>query len=330
MTVPLGGLTAMLVAMGASPLVLWLVRGRVVDMPSERSSHDAPTPRGGGISIVLGVVAGLLIAQPSSTPVTAAVLLALALGVVGLADDIRGLPVVPRLCLQVLIGAIGLFWLVDGLPDAVWAAVAIGGSVTIWVVGYTNAFNFMDGINGIAGAQLIVAGTFWTMIGAIRDLNHVTIVGLVTAGAALGFLPWNFPKARFFMGDVGSYFSGGWLAACTIVGIQSGVSAFAMTAPLFVFGADTSVTLLRRVARGEVWYRAHRDHIYQQLVIGGWSHTMTTGFYAAAAVFVAAAGLLWLSQSALLAGVGSAIAAIVLIAYLTSPATLLKATSGPG
>ena len=320
----IGGVGALVAAAAASLFVLRLIRGRLVDVPNERSSHRNPTPRGGGISIVLGVMSGLLIAGHAHAPLTAAFFLALTLGAIGFIDDVRGLAVSVRLSLQVTVGTVGLVWVIDRLPDPTWLAAISAVIAAIWIVGYTNAFNFMDGINGISAGQLIVAGVCWAIIGEIQDLEVVTVIGAVTAGAALGFLPWNFPRARFFMGDVGSYFCGGWLAACTIVGIQLGVPSFAMLAPLLIYGADTAITLFRRIARGEPWYTAHRDHVYQQLVVGGWSHVRTTAFYAVVAMAVAASGLMWLVESTLPSAIGSTLAAIVLAAYLASPAALQR------
>ena len=301
----------------------------ILDVPNERSSHAVPTPRGGGISIILGVGTGLLIGGLADDQVPAAFVIALVLGGIRFVDDVRGIGVSVRLVAQVLVGVTGLVWLVDTLPNPTWIGAIVAVIAAIWSVGYTNAFNFMDGINGISAAQLIVAGATWVIVGTLRDLDTVTTLGAVTTGAALGFVPWNFPRARFFMGDVGSYFSGGWLAAVSIVGIQLGVPALVMVAPLLVYGIDTATTLVGRVARGEPWHAAHRDHVYQRLVVGGWSHAEATGFYAAVAGAVAGSGLLWLSDSTGLGVVGLVLIAVALASYLASPALFTNRRADP-
>ena len=319
-----GGAVAFIIAAAASPLVLRMISGRIIDIPSERSSHRQPTPRGGGIAIVAGVAAGLATAQlPGHMPV-AAVMVAVGLGTVGLVEDIWGLRASVRLGLQSGGSAIGLVWLLDGVTGPFWRVGLIGFLALFWIVGFTNAFNFMDGINGISGAQLVVAGATWVVTGSLLDIAAVTALGGITLGAALGFLPWNFPRARFFMGDVGSYFSGSWLATSTIVGIRLGVPPFVMAAPLLVYGADTTFTLLGRIRRGETWSAAHRTHAYQRLVSGGWTHTKTTLFFTAVTATVAGSGMLWLSGSPLLRASGTAIAAWALAYFLAAPALIRR------
>ncbi len=316
----LAAAAAVIAAAALSPLVLRVVRERVVDVPNVRSSHDVPTPRGGGLVIFAGVGAGLVVLGDWGAPVTGALLAAALLGAIGVAEDLRGIPVWPRLALQVVATAVALPLLLDDWSGAGWWLAVFVAGCFLWIVGFTNAFNFMDGINGIAGAQIVVAGAAFATAGAIGDELLLRNLGLVTAAAAIGFLPWNFPRARFFMGDVGSYFAGGWLAGVAVVGLRLGVSPVAVVAPLVIFGGDTALTLLGRVLRGEVWYEPHRSHVYQRLVGAGWSHTTTTLYYAALATAAAGAGLVALVSGWIWGVVATAGVLGVLATYVSSPA----------
>jgi len=324
------GSVALIVAAASSPLVLWVMKERVIDIPNQRSSHVVPTPRGGGLAILAGVAAGLIAAQPFSGVVGAAFVTAFLLGVVGLLEDIRGLRISMRLMLQAWASLVGVLWLLENLEIPALPDVLVVILALIWLLGVTNAFNFMDGINGISAIQLMVAGIAWGVIGALEDIDLLVALGAITAGSSLGFLPWNFPKARFFMGDVGSYFSGGWLAMLAIIGIGMGVHPAAMVAPLLVYIADTSYTLLRRVLRGEDWLKSHRSHVYQRLVISGWSHVRTTLFFALVAVTTAASGMGWIFDSATLAAAGSVVTAIAVAGYLVAPRLSQRRSLGHG
>jgi len=130
----------------------------------------------------------------------------------------------------------------------------------------------MDGINGISAMYAIVAGIAYAVVGVRYDLVVLTTVGAVIAVAALTFLPWNAGRARIFLGDVGSYGLGAGLGALAAYGALHNVPIEVLLAPLAVYLADTGWTLLRRVSRGEAWYRPHRTHAYQRLTNVGWSH----------------------------------------------------------
>jgi UDP-N-acetylmuramyl pentapeptide phosphotransferase/UDP-N-acetylglucosamine-1-phosphate transferase len=296
-----------------------VVRRRLVAEPNERSSHDFPTPTGGGIALVVGVIAGLVALGVGDTRVTAAAGMAVVLAALGLAEDIRELPIISRLVSQIVIVTASLYWLLsDWKGSTAWLLLFSIGSL-VWIVGYTNAFNFMDGIDGIATAQLILAGLTWVAIGSIENLELVRGLGALTAATAVGFLPWNFPRARFFMGDVGAYFGGSWLAGIAIVAVREGAPLPVIVAPLLIFGVDTAFTLVKKREIGLAWHEPHKYHIYQRLVSAGWSHAQSTFFYSLVAGGVAAAGLLWLTSEPWLIAVGSAVALLLVYVYLTAP-----------
>ena len=150
----------------------------------------------------------------------------------------------------------------------------------LWLVGLTNAYNFMDGIDGIAGCQGVVAGLGWAVLGLCREWWAVEAFGLLLAGASLGFLTRNWPPARVFMGDVGSTFLGFSFAALPLLVDPADPRLF-LAGLLFVwpFVFDTTFTLIRRLLRGENILRAHRSHLYQRLVIAGCSHRFVTLLY---------------------------------------------------
>jgi UDP-N-acetylmuramyl pentapeptide phosphotransferase/UDP-N-acetylglucosamine-1-phosphate transferase len=165
----------------------------------------------------------------------------------------------------------------------------------IWIAVLTNVYNFMDGIDGLAASQAIIAGLALAAAGWLEGNPLLGACGGLLAAASSGFLVFNLPPARVFMGDVGSTFLGFSFAGLTLLGnlgvgggrlpVEFGVIVLAP----FLF--DSLVTLGRRVARGERWYAAHRSHYYQRLVQSGMSHGQVTGLYAGLAVLAAAAGL---------------------------------------
>jgi UDP-N-acetylmuramyl pentapeptide phosphotransferase/UDP-N-acetylglucosamine-1-phosphate transferase len=136
------------------------------------------------------------------------------------------------------------------------------------------------------------------------------------------FLPFNFPKAQVFLGDVGSYFIGAWLAALVILGLRAGIPPEAVLAPVALYLADTAVTIVRRARGAETWYLPRRSHAYQRLTQLGWSHTRTTGLVAAAMVSCSALGAVSLIDSIAARLVADLALAAVLVAYLASPTLL--------
>jgi UDP-N-acetylmuramyl pentapeptide phosphotransferase/UDP-N-acetylglucosamine-1-phosphate transferase len=305
------------------PVLACLRRWRLLDVPGDRSSHAHPTPRGGGIAPALGATVALAFSSAVSGQArTGLIAAALLFGFIGLLEDSVGVPALRRLVVQVLAGALAAPWLLTAWSGGQGWRVAMGLAVVVWLVSYVNAFNFMDGIDGISVAQAVVAGTAWYLVGWAEGVASLEIGGLIVAGAALGFAPFNFPKARMFLGDVGSYYFGALLAALAVVGVRAGIPPEAVAAPLAVYLADTGVTLVRRVRRGEVWYSPHRDHTYQRLVQHGWSHARTTLSVAAVMAVVSALGSLALTDSLAIRVAGDLLVVGVLAAYLRAPAWL--------
>lgn len=276
--VSLVGLAGALSGFVTRLLVPLLRRTGVLDRPNARSSHNAPTPRGGGIAVVgtvlvlwLGLAAGGWV----TIQLVAVVLAALLLAAVSWLDDLRGLPPLIRLVAQAAAVATGLAALpAQAGADTAWlgsaAALPILGVVWLW---WVNLYNFMDGIDGIAGCETAaIAGGLlaFTAVGRGVDAS-VALLAAPILGAALGFLVWNWAPAQIFLGDVGSvplgYLTGYLLLSLAVVGAWK----IAAILPLY-FLADATLTLGRRLLRGERVWQAHRQHFYQQAVRRGLGH----------------------------------------------------------
>lgn len=317
------GLTFAIALLATPPVIRLLRRLRLVDLPNVRSSHQVPTLRGGGLAPALGILPGLaLVAGPAGATRAAMLVAAAGFGLIGLLDDLRDVPLANRFGLQVVMAGLALVWLLHGLSGpAPWMVVFTIGCL-VWLVVYVNAFNFMDGINGMAAAQAVVAGGAWWAIGTAEGVAPLAGGGAVVAGAALAFLPYNYPRAVVFLGDVGSYLLGGVLAALVIVGVRAGIAFEAVLAPLAVYLADTGSTLVRRVRAGEVWYLPHRSHVYQRLTQQGWSHGRTTCLVTVTMAACSGLGALSLTGSAPLRAGGDVAVLAVLVLYLLSPPLL--------
>ncbi|HLY45036.1 MAG TPA: glycosyl transferase [Stellaceae bacterium] len=264
--------------LGTRALIPLLSRAAVLDHPNERSSHATPVPRGGGIAVVGAVLpawlalAGLAgIARPLSLVVAGALLLAL----VSWIDDRRGLSPAPRLLAQIVAVCVGMVALRPGgpvFPGWLPPVLDSAGAALLWVW-FVNLFNFMDGIDGLAGGEAAaIAGglVLFATIGVGRDPSLAALAGALGA-AALGFLAWNRAPARIFLGDVGSVPLGYLLGFLLLMIAGRGFWKIALILPLY-FLADATLTLLRRLRRGERIWQAHRQHFYQRAVQRGLGH----------------------------------------------------------
>lgn len=261
-------------------LVLVLRRLRLLDMPNERSSHQLPTPRGGGGAVMLALVLGLAFAEGDVE--WSLVAAALVLACVGLIDDLRSLPARARLATQLGVAAIVTAMVADQGNLQLLALVAIG---VVGIVAYVNAFNFMDGVNGISAMHATLTGGWFVWLGEQYDVSFLVGTGAALAGASLGFLPWN-ATGRIFLGDVGSYGLGALIAVTTLAAWSNGVPLPVVLAPLTVYFADTGWVLVRRARAGEPLMQPHRDHVYQRLVRQGWPHLVSAAWSALVAGIV--------------------------------------------
>jgi UDP-GlcNAc:undecaprenyl-phosphate GlcNAc-1-phosphate transferase len=257
-----------------------------IDVPNARSSHSRPTPRGAGLvtgvmmTVAFGIAGGRL-----DLALAVVAILATALG--GL-EDVRGTRVAARLAGQTIIGAVFIFSTRDLGASLSGAATA---AVVVFVVGYTNAFNFMDGINGISAVTAIVAGASFALLGQLSSVPELRIVGAIVLVVALSFLPFNFPGARVFLGDSGSYSFGAVIGCAAVAGLRFGVRADAILAPLAIYLVDSGTVLVRRAAKRKSLGTPHREHTYQKLSELGASHTRSTGAVLACSTLTAGLGL---------------------------------------
>jgi Fuc2NAc and GlcNAc transferase len=290
----------------------YALRSALLDVPNERSLHRTPTPRGGGVAVALVTLVGLTAAGLLSK-IPADVAWALGGGgalvaTVGWLEDRRGVSARVRATVHAAAACWAAYWIWGGLTPA-----AVAGVVCImWAI---NLYNFMDGIDGLAGMEAssvgLIAGALFLMAGR-ADLAGVAFL---VAAAATGFLGWNWPPARIFMGDVGSGFLGFMFGALSLIAGRSGALPLALCLLLAgVFAFDATVTLLRRAARGERWYQPHRSHAYQRLVQAGSTHgEVSSGVLLVNLVLGA---LAWLAQSGRLSVAAAVLAGIVVLTVL--------------
>ena len=245
------------------------VLARIADIPNERSLHVQPVPRIGGIAMVCGVtVATLLLPGWPSWAVIASAALLVA---VSLIDDIRGMAVHWRLLAHGVAAVVFVTW---GMPQPLPAIGAVTlALLTIWM---TNLYNFMDGSDGLAGGMATIGFSAYGAGAWVAGAEGFALLNFSVATAALAFLRYNFSPAKVFMGDTGSIPLGFLAASCGALGWQRDI--WPVWFPFLVFSpflVDASVTLVRRLLRGERVWRAHKEHYYQRLVQAGWGHRRT-------------------------------------------------------
>ncbi|WP_267225899.1 MraY family glycosyltransferase [Dyella silvae] len=287
-------LIALIVVRGA---IAYAHRRGMMDLPGQRRSHTIPTPRGGGIGIVVAVLLTMplaLLTLPAAWPIPVVLSLSAAtllVAAVGWWDDHRSLPVLPRLGIQLLSAALIAFALATGGMSWWWVPLLVlaGG----WSI---NLHNFMDGIDGLLAQQVIFVGVGLALLAYAAAQPALMTAAASLAAAALGFWYYNRPRARIFMGDVGSGTMG--LLLFALVALLWRVDWHLLWPALILsssFVADATLTLLGRMVAGRRWYTAHREHLYQWLVRSGFTHAGGGACYLAWNMLVAAplAALAW-------------------------------------
>ena len=311
------------VVTGAEAVTIPLLRrAAVIDVPSHRSSHTVPTPRGGGIPIVAGLlVAAGMIGGANAIVFAFAVA---AFGLLGFAEDLRGLTAGRRLILQAVGGTMVAVLLVSDLTGPATMLIVLVVLVAGWVTGFVNVFNFMDGVNGISGAHALIAGVVFAGLGWWRHEGFLLPAGAAVAVSALVFLPWNAGQARVFLGDAGSYALGAALAILAASAVRDGIPVEAALGPLMLYIADTAWTLQRRIRTGERWLEPHRTHVYQQWCDAGWSHQRVTVTAAATTVLLSLLGAASLAGDPALRAAADLAGIAIIATYLRSPALLAR------
>lgn len=301
-------LCAVLFAISAA-FAAWLRRVNVLDVPNDRSSHDRPIPRIGGVAVVTVYMLGLAALYVSDGPafngasyLIVFVVTSLGIAAVGLLDDLGRLSAAKTKFAAQFVAAVALVLTgvsFRGVSIPVLGVVDLGiwGSVltVIWLVALTNSVNFMDGLNGLAGGTALVAAIFLGAVTLGQGASLVPLLSFILAPAILGFLVFNFPRASLFMGDVGSQFIGFTFAALAVVAAeQDVVRTSLLVVPLlfFHFIFDTFFTFMRRLFAGENVTQAHRSHLYQLLNRSGYGHVAVSGLHIVMTVLLGVGALI--------------------------------------
>ncbi|MHB8654752.1 MAG: glycosyltransferase family 4 protein [Terriglobia bacterium] len=291
-----GGLIAYMVT--GLTIKVSLRRG-VLDLPNARSSHSLPVPRMGGIGILSGFylsTAALVVLgqlgfigySPFARDILIVLLAGAGMGVIGLVDDLHHLNPGTKYLMQfgiaVLVVAFGVR--IENAAIPYWRTLELGlfsFPVTIlWLTGFSNVYNFMDGINGLAAGTGAVYGVFFSLFASLQGNPELAAVAVLLSGSCLGFMFHNFPQARTFMGDNGSLFLGMVFALLVVRLAQQAPNPASLVALLLVCSVylyDSAFTLLRRLKHGENIFQAHRSHLYQRLAQAGVPHAMITYLY---------------------------------------------------
>lgn len=256
----------------------------MLDIPNDRSLHATATPRSGGLGIIAGLLVGYLVSDriiiPGQTGTYAALVL---VALMSFADDVYRLPPFARLLVQVIAAVLLVFpagYALTGfaLPGFIWHAPLwlLQGFSVLFVVWMVNLYNFMDGMDGFAGGMAVIGFSTLALLGALAGSSIYMSAALLVSMAAAGFLPFNFPPARLFMGDLGSGTLGFLAALLLLWADRAGFFPLWLGAVVFSpFIVDATWTVIRRTLRGQKPWQAHREHFYQRLVRLGWGHKRT-------------------------------------------------------
>ena len=308
-----------------------LVRLGIMDVPNERSSHERPILRGLGLAVLIamtvsGVVAVIALAVTSPDVGRWWVLLLIvvtgtfAAGLLGLAEDLRGLSVgVRSACLLLIALAVPVALLLamrafpdpfasgpldditvdrggalpgfTAIPLPFWVTIALVPYAVLFISSYINVANFMDGLNGISGFHGVIAGLTFAAAGFCSGLPWLVLAGLILAAGFAGFLPWNLSKPGAFLGDVGSYLLGGATAITSFAALLAGVPILATIGPMVIYFGDVGVTLVKRVRAGFKWDEPHKEHVYQRVQQLGYSHVAASAMTALCTLAASLLGL---------------------------------------
>ena len=277
------------------PVLRWLKRRAILDRPVERSAHRVPVPRGGGLVVVPAVLAAwlalaLLGEAPPGTLTIAIV--AAALAALSWRDDVAGLPIALRLAAHAIAVAVGLAALPSGVFQGLLPPLADRAAAGLLWLWFLNAYNFMDGIDGITGVETAAIGLGIALVAIARPAgSDASMAALALAAGGLGFLRWNWHPAQVFMGDVGSI-ALGYLGGFLLLAMAAhGLWAPAIILPLY-YVADAGITMARRAFAGERFWEAHRRHFYQRALAPDGDHAAVARIVLAGDMLLVALGVL--------------------------------------
>jgi len=270
-------LSCFLITLIGTRLLILTLRKRTVllDIPNLRSNHKNPTPKGGGLAVMMALIICLLVAD-IDFPIVLSLLILVA---ISLLDDLIGLPIYLRFIVQLIAVAIPLSAFSEPVLSS-WLPLcldkALLGILWVWFI---NLFNFMDGIDGLAGTEMFTIG-FGLCLPAVTAgyfPDPLSVYSLLAASAAAGFLWWNWHPAKIFLGDVGSIPLGFFLGYLLLLALQHGFTYAVLILPAYYL-SDGGITLLKRCWQGKKVWKAHSDHYYQHAVRTGRNHAVVTRY----------------------------------------------------
>ena len=319
-------MTADLIAMAglaglSALLVMLMIRIGKLDRPGPRSSHVVPTPKGGGVGVTSAFAIGTFIfallheAAPSQLEVLATIVLAsVGLSCIAFLDDLRDWPFSVKLAAQIVAAAVVVAASMLTAPSPGWHSALVAIAAVCWIVFVTNAMNFIDGLNGLASGVTLLASLFLAVTRGPAEAILITAPALALAAGVVGFLPFNYPKARIFMGDVGSQPCGFIIGTLgVLIATRPDVPGGSLLVPLVLSGIlfDVAFTLLRRAWRGSNLTEAHREHLYQLAHRSGIRGPIVTLIHWAMAIWGGACALS-LGSSTSAAAIGEVVAAVTI------------------
>ncbi|HLY27344.1 MAG TPA: hypothetical protein VKQ72_13460 [Aggregatilineales bacterium] len=321
------GVLAAVLSWAGVRLIRSYAHGGHLSAPAQGDTAPS-TPRGGGIAILVVVLlifmpVGLTLADPAQ--VVRFALAGALIGTIGFFDEFRTLPRLGRIFAQTLAALIFISAapiLEIGLPFVNLQLSVLAGYIlsALWIVVLSNAYNYMDGIDGLAGGQAVLAGVFWAGIGFVQRDPLVVLLGVLIAGASAGFLVYNLPPASIILGDVGATFLGFSLAALPMLTVTRGapsrlIPSGALIVGLFLF--DAAFTFVRYLLKGQPGSHEHRSHLYQRLVALGEAPYRVTLLYLLISIGFGAAGLIYWLSNAWLALLIFLLTCMVLFSWVT-------------
>ncbi len=315
----------------ASSILVYVVKNHalkkgILDMPNARSSHIIATPRGGGLGLVIPFLFSVIVLGFFNI-ISVSIGLALLGGgalvaVLGWMDDKNGLTARARAIFQFLSAAWAVFWLGGFSTMSIgfaelqlsWIGSIVAVIGTVWLI---NLYNFMDGVDGIAGTEAVSAALICGLLLVWQHSSSLAELCFLLAASVLGFLLWNWPPAKIFMGDVGSAFLGYIFAVMAMWSEQSGAIPFIIWIMLLgVFVIDATVTLIKRLSKGEKLYEAHRSHVYQLAVQAGYSHRQVTSTVLFINLLLGIVAVVALTYSNYLLGISIGVAIVLIVVHI--------------
>ena len=304
-------IVSFLIAYASTPVAKKLsIRLGAIDMPGERRRvHSNPTPRMGGLAIYFAFIVSVLVFVPLDKKIIGLILGSSIIVALGIVDDIKQLSAKTKMAGQIVAAIVLVLfgfrieWLTTptgGMMYLSWFSIP---ATIFWIVGITNTFNLIDGLDGLAAGVAAISSITMSIVAVLNGKNLVATILLLVVGSALGFLPYNFHPAKIFMGDTGSLFLGFVLSAISIHGTIKGATAIAIVIPVLAMGLpifDTAVAIVRRAKNGAPIMQPDRGHLHRRLLDMGFSQRQVvvilyiiSGLLGGVAIAVTEATPLW-------------------------------------